>query len=201
MALQQIKQVTGTAVFVPGDDVDTDRIIPARFLKCVTFEGLGEGLFFDVRFDGEGRPLEHPLNSRQARSAKILVGGANFGCGSSREHAPQAVFHFGFRAIVAESFAEIFQGNCTTLGIPCVTLPRAQLREFAALVVENPQAQVDLDLQRRSLTVMGRQFPFFLPESAHHALLAGQWDPLGDLLEGAAPVRSLENSLHYSFPA
>src|SRR5271155_3697611 len=117
MALEKITRVAGRAVHVPGDDIDTDRIIPARYMKCVTFDGLGEFLFHDVRFDENGRPKAHPLNDPEFQGATILIAGRNFGCGSSREHAPQAIYRSGFRAIVAESFAEIFFGNSTTLGL------------------------------------------------------------------------------------
>ena len=114
----------GKAVLVAGDDIDTDRIIPARFMKCVTFEGLGQYSFYDVRFDQDNKSLNHVLDQPENRFANILISGANFGCGSSREHAPQALFYFGFRAIIAQSFAEIFFGNCTTLGIPCISLSK-----------------------------------------------------------------------------
>ena len=111
MALEKITAVTGRAVYVPGNDIDTDRIIPARFMKCVTFDGLGEFLFHDVRKNADGSDQAHPLNDPRFRGATILLSGANFGCGSSREHAPQAIQKYGFRAVVAESFAEIFFGN------------------------------------------------------------------------------------------
>ena len=108
MALEKITAVTGQAVHVPGNDIDTDRIIPARFMKCVTFDGLGEYLFYDVRKDADGNDRAHPLNDARFKSATVLLSGANFGCGSSREHAPQAIQKYGFRGIVAENFAEIF---------------------------------------------------------------------------------------------
>src|SRR6202044_1538714 len=114
MALRKILEVSGTCVSVPGDDVDTDRIIPARYLKCVTFDGLGEFLFNDVRKNADGTDKPHPLNDPRFKGATILLTGANFGCGSSREHAPQAIQKYGFKAILAEGYAEIFFGNCTT---------------------------------------------------------------------------------------
>src|SRR5690625_2976729 len=120
MALEEIKQVTGRGVYVAGDDIDTDRIIPARFMKCITFDGLGEFLFYDVRKNEDGSPKKHPLNEPRFSEATILLSGSNFGCGSSREHAPQAIYRYGFRGIIAESFAEIFFGNSTTLGMPCM---------------------------------------------------------------------------------
>src|ERR1700759_5381333 len=118
MALEKITQVAGRGVYVPGNDIDTDRIIPARFMKCVTFDGLGEFLFYDVRKDpNTGKVTNHPLNDPRFTGATILLSGANFGCGSSREHAPQAIQKYGLKAIIAESYAEIFFGNSTTLGM------------------------------------------------------------------------------------
>ena len=127
MALAKISSVSGRAVHVPGNDIDTDRIIPARFMKCVTFDGLGEFLFHDVRKNADGTDKPHPLNDPRFKGATLLLSGANFGCGSSREHAPQAIQKHGFRAVIAENFAEIFFGNCTTLGIPCATASRADI--------------------------------------------------------------------------
>ena len=123
MALEKITSVTGRSVVVPGDDIDTDRIIPARFMKCVTFDGLGEYMFYDVRFFEDGSEKPHPLNDPRFAGASILLSGENFGCGSSREHAPQAMYRFGIRAVIAESFAEIFFGNSTTLGMPASRRP------------------------------------------------------------------------------
>ena len=128
MTLAKIERVEGQAVHVPGEDIDTDRILPARFLKCVTFEGLGERLFYDARFAPDGSKFDHPLNDPRFAEANVLLADRNFGCGSSREHAPQAIARRGFRAIVAESFAEIFFGNATGLGLPCVSLERARAR-------------------------------------------------------------------------
>ncbi len=122
MSLNKITKVQGTAVYVSGDDIDTDRIIPARFMKCVTFDGLGQYAFYDVRFDENGNSKDHPMDKAEHKEATILISGKNFGCGSSREHAPQSLYHWGIRAIIAESYAEIFFGNCTMLGIPCITL-------------------------------------------------------------------------------
>src|SRR5690606_30539197 len=124
MALEKILKVTGRAVPVVADDVDTDRIIPARFMKCITFDGLGEFAFYDERKNEDGSNKPHPLNEPRYAGAKILISGANFGCGSSREHAPQSLHKYGFRGIVAESFAEIFFGNSCTLGIPCMKVSR-----------------------------------------------------------------------------
>ena len=121
MASKAIQQIAGTAVYVPGDDIDTDRIIPARFMKCITFDGLGEYLFYDVRKAEDGTDKAHNLNDPRYAGASVLISGNNFGCGSSREHAPQAILRAGFEAVIAGSFAEIFFGNATNLGVVCVT--------------------------------------------------------------------------------
>src|SRR5690606_12746903 len=133
-------------VHIPGSDIDTDRIIPARFMKCVTFDGLGEFLFYDVRHEPDGTPKDHPLNDPRFAGASILVSGINFGCGSSREHAPQAISKAGFRAVVAQSFAEIFFGNCATLGIPCVTASAADLETLGAAVEADPSLELAIDV-------------------------------------------------------
>jgi 3-isopropylmalate/(R)-2-methylmalate dehydratase small subunit len=193
MALQKIERISGRAVHVPGSDLDTDQIVPARFLKCVTFEGLGESLFRDLRFDQQGRSLNHPLDRPENAGATILVSGANFGCGSSREHAPQALFHFGIRAVIAESFAEIFFGNCTTLGIPCVSLAKAD-REALARQVEAHQP-VDIDLTTKKIRCGDQTYGFEVPENARRALTGGAWDPLAELLEGLPLAKSLSATL------
>src|SRR5471030_1654737 len=139
MALEKITSVTGRGVCVPGNDIDTDRIIPARYLKCVTFDGLGEGLFADVRRNPDGSEKPHPLNEARFKGATILLSGANFGCGSSREHAPQAIQKYGFKAVVAENFAQILFGNSITLGIPCVMLlPKKISAKFSATTALKP---------------------------------------------------------------
>lgn len=183
MALAKITQVSGTAVHVPGSDIDTDRIIPARFMKCVTFDGLGEFAFYDVRFDKDGKPTGHPLDEPRFKGASVLLSGSNFGCGSSREHAPQALYRFGFRAVIAQSFAEIFFGNCTTLGIPCVCASAEDIAKVAAAVEVNPQIQVTVDVANRRVIYGDDSFSVTLPDTAHDALTSGKWDPIAELLE------------------
>ena len=139
MALDPVTQVSGRAVFIPGADIDTDRIIPARFMKCVTFDGLGEFAFYDVRFDSEtGKKTDHPLNDPRFAGASILVAGVNFGCGSSREHAPQSLRKYGFNGVIAESFAEIFFGNSTTLAMPCVIATAADIVKLRDAIESDP---------------------------------------------------------------
>src|SRR3954470_8908677 len=155
MALENITQVSGRGVYVPGNDIDTDRIIPARFMKCVTFDGLGEFLFYDVRKNADGTDKPHPLNDPRFKGATVLLSGANFGCGSSREHAPQAIQKFGIKAVIAESFAEIFAGNCTTLGIPCIMLAEAEITAIAKAIEKDPKATVTIDLANSTVSWPG----------------------------------------------
>jgi 3-isopropylmalate/(R)-2-methylmalate dehydratase small subunit len=198
MALERIKTVVGRAVHVPGEDIDTDRIIPSRFLRCVTFDGLGEHLFEDVRVGPDGPKTGHPLDDPHRAGATILVGGRNFGCGSSREHAPQAIAKAGFRAIIAESFAEIFFGNSTTLGIPCVSLARADLSKVAHMVDADPNASVTVDLDHGVVRFRdGESFAFSMKPGARDALMGGVWDPIGQLLDGQADVQKLVRGLPY----
>lgn len=188
MALAKITQVTGRAVHVPGADIDTDRIIPARFMKCVTFDGLGEFAFYDVRKDENGNDREHPLNDSRFKGASILLADSNFGCGSSREHAPQALYRFGFRAIIAQSFAEIFFGNCTTLGIPCVIATADDIAALSAAVEANPAVEVTVNLETERVTCGDKSFPITTVKSAREALISGHWDAIGELLEGKDAV-------------
>jgi 3-isopropylmalate/(R)-2-methylmalate dehydratase small subunit len=199
MALRKIEQVVGSGVHVPGEDIDTDRIIPARFLKCVTFDGLGDQLLYDARFAPDGSKTGHPLDDPRFGGATVLIVGRNFGCGSSREHAPQAIAKRGFRALVAESFAEIFFGNATTVGLPCVTLERSHLDELALRTQRRPETVVAIDLIEKCVaTDDGFGSTLSMPEGARQALVAGRWDPIGELLEGREQVRTLAAAIPYA---
>jgi 3-isopropylmalate/(R)-2-methylmalate dehydratase small subunit len=197
MSLEQIKQVKGRAVYVPGEDIDTDQIIPARFLMCVTFDALGGQLFYDARFEAGGKPKVHPLNDARFSGASVLLVNANFGCGSSREHAPQSIHKAGFRAIVGESFAEIFFGNSTTLGIPCVSLTRAEIAELGALVERDPSAEIRVDVEKLEVHAGGKTYKAQLKPSARDALVRGEWDPIAQLLDGKAAVEAKAKELPY----
>lgn len=193
MSINEIKTVTATAIPLLLDDIDTDRIIPARFLRCVTFEGLGAHAFEDDRLQDPG----HPFEQSRFQGAGILVAGRNFGCGSSREHAPQSLMRWGIRAIIAESFAEIFFGNCNSLGIPAVRATRADLDALAAAIEQNPALQVTLDLEQLSVKAGALTFSVSMPESARDALVSGQWDYLGRLLSAEEQVTRHAASIPY----
>lgn len=198
MALAKITQVSGTAVHVTGSDIDTDRIIPARFMKCVTFDGLGEFAFYDVRFDKDGKPTGHPLDEPRFKGASILLSGTNFGCGSSREHAPQALYRFGFRAIIAQSFAEIFFGNCTTLGIPCVMASAEDIAKLAAAVDANPKLEVTVDVANAKVVYGSESFSVTIPTTAHEALTSGKWDPIAELLEAKDAIHARMTAMGFA---
>ena len=197
MALEKITSVTGRGVFVPGNDIDTDRIIPARFMKCVTFDGLGEFLFYDVRKNADGTDKPHPLNDPRFKEATVLLSGTNFGCGSSREHAPQAIQKYGFKAIIAENFAEIFFGNCTTLGIPCAIAGREDIAKIAAAIEKNPQTEIVVDVVKQEIRFAGQTIKAEVRAAARDALVNGRWDPIGELLDGMPAMKTAAAKLPY----
>jgi 3-isopropylmalate/(R)-2-methylmalate dehydratase small subunit len=199
MALDPVTQVPGRAVFIPGADIDTDRIIPARFMKCVTFDGLGEFAFYDVRFNSEtGEKTDHPLNDPRFEGASILVAGVNFGCGSSREHAPQSLKKYGFNGVIAESFAEIFFGNSTTLAMPCVIASAADIVKLREAIEADPSTGITIDVENlRVRTSGGLDFPVTMPASARDALISGRWDPIQELLDNEQAIEAKAGELHY----
>ena len=186
--MSDLHQRSGRAVYVPGNDIDTDRIIPARFLKCVTFDELGPALFYDERFESEGASKGHVLDAPQHAGASVLISDVNFGCGSSREHAPQALQKFGFKVVIAESFAEIFHGNCTTLGIPCLKMAAEPREMLADLVTQLPEAEMLIDLQTKTLIFANQSFNFDMLESSREAFLSGRFDPLDELLVAKSKI-------------
>ena len=197
MALDKITQVAGRGVYVPGNDIDTDRIIPARFMKCVTFDGLGEFLFYDVRKNADGTDKPHPLNDPRFKGATILLSGSNFGCGSSREHAPQAIQKYGIRAVIAENFAEIFFGNSTGLGMPCASAAREDVAKIAAAIEKDPATEVVIDVAKQEIRFAGQTVKATFRDSARDALVNGRWDPIGELLEGLPSAKSTATKLGY----
>lgn len=197
MALDNITSISGTAVHVPGADLDTDRIIPARYLKCVTFDDLADKHFYDVRFDTEGKPTGHPLDDPRFAGASIMLSGPNFGCGSSREHAPQSIYRSGFRAVIAESFAEIFFGNSTTLGMPCVSASADDINALGAALEGQPDVEVNIDLEAMTVSYGATAFAITMPDSARQALVSGRWDPIQELLDNEAGIERVGDGLAY----
>jgi len=195
MSLSPIKKVTGRAVPVEGDDIDTDRIIPARYMRCVTFDGLGEFLFRDIRQTPEGKTTNHPIDQAQFKGSTILVSGMNFGCGSSREHAPQAIVRAGFKAVIAGNFAEIFFGNSTTLGLPCVTAKKEDLEALTHLIKKEPSTEVQIDLENLKVSAGKLSFPVTMKASAQQGLLSGRYDAIADLLANLPKVKELAAQL------
>ena len=190
-------KVEGRAIPLPGDDIDTDQIIPARYLREITFEALGKYAFFDLRFDEKGRPKPHPLNDPRFQGGAVLVVGRNFGCGSSREHAPQSLMRMGIRAFIGESFAEIFSGNCTALGLPAARVTHDDAEAIAGLVAADPKAAVSIDLDAASITVSGRRFSFTMPDSDRRSLLTGEWDTTAVLLSNEKAIRAAAARIPY----
>jgi 3-isopropylmalate/(R)-2-methylmalate dehydratase small subunit len=193
----QTKIIEGTAVHIAGDDIDTDRIIPARFMLSVTFEGLGEHVFCDERFTEKGKLKEHPLNDPAYQGATILLVHKNFGCGSSREHAPQALKRFGFKAFIGESFAEIFISNCTALGMPAVTISAEALGKLIGSINSDPKTLIRMDLLKKEVYLKGMSFPLSIPESARLAFVEGTWDTLNQMLLNRDLIQSKLKSLPY----
>lgn len=191
--MSAITSLTGRGLPLLLDDIDTDRIIPARYLRCVTFDGLGEHAFEDDRKQNPS----HPFDDARFQGASILIAGRNFGCGSSREHAPQSLMRWGIKAIVAESFAEIFFGNCIALGIAAVTAKREDLARLAELTSTQPESQLTVNLVTQRVVCGDISIPCEMSASARDALVSGQWDFLGQLLENQEGIRATADSLPY----
>ncbi len=189
-----IGQVSGRGLVLRGDDIDTDRIIPARFLKCVSFEALGEQAFADDRKELAG---EHPFDQAVHQGASILVVNDNFGCGSSREHAPQALMRWGIRAVLGVSYAEIFQGNCLALGIPCATATPDQIRALQDAVAADPTAEWTLDLQALTFSHGSTSQTISLAPGSLDMLRTGQWDATGQLVARDAELNRTMAALPY----
>jgi len=197
MASDPIQQVTGKGVYVPGDDIDTDRIIPARFMKCITFDGLGDYLFHDVRKNEDGSDKVHNLNDTRFSDASIMISGHNFGCGSSREHAPQSIMRAGYKAVIAGSFAEIFYGNSTNLGIVCVTAADADRETLSGAIETDPDLEITIDVSDHKIWFGDQYITCDMRPGARDSLLRGTYDPLDELLEGAGAVAETAAKLPY----
>jgi 3-isopropylmalate/(R)-2-methylmalate dehydratase small subunit len=194
LASSQITTLTGKGIPLTGNDIDTDRIIPARFLKCITFEGLGEHVFADDRAQLKG---QHAFDQPQYQDATVLVVNRNFGCGSSREHAPQAIAKWGVRAIVGESFAEIFFGNCVALGIPCVMVDSATAIELQTRLANDPQALITIDLEKMQVYCGDFIGSVQMADGPKQMFVTGQWDATGQLVAQADRTQATAQQLPY----
>jgi 3-isopropylmalate/(R)-2-methylmalate dehydratase small subunit len=193
LAVERIREIRGTGLPVRGEDIDTDRIIPARFLKSISFEGLEAHLFEDDR----QQLATHPVSNPAYRTATVMLVNTNFGCGSSREHAPQAIRRRGIRAVIGQSFSEIFFGNSVVLGMPCPTAPRETLAALMSAVEKNPGTEIVVDLSAMRVTADGQSYELSLPAAAREAFLDGSWDATGLLLEDFDQVRAVASRLPY----
>ena len=197
MAIEKISQLAGRALPLAGDNIDTDRIIPARFLRAITFEGLEKHLFEDDRQQLEAVGAHHRIADPAYAGASILLVNANFGCGSSREHAPQAIRRSGIRAVVGESFSEIFFGNSVALGMPCVTADATDVARLMQIVERDPSTQLVVDLDRLRVAAGEATYPIGLPSGARESFLDGTWDATGLLLDKFEAVEAVARRLPY----
>jgi 3-isopropylmalate/(R)-2-methylmalate dehydratase small subunit len=174
--IPEVDYVEGTGIPIRGNDIDTDQIIPARFMKVVTFDGLGQFSFFDLRFDDDDNEKDHPMNEERFQDANIMVVNNNFGCGSSREHAPQALMRWGIDALIGEGFAEIFAGNCLALGIPTVTADHETINDLQQWVDDNPDGEIEVDVAAETVRYGGQEIGVTVDDAQRKALVDGIWD-------------------------
>jgi len=189
----KITQIVGKCISLIGDDIDTDRIIPARFLKCVNFDSLGESVFEDDREILKGK---HPFDLEENKNASILIVNSNFGCGSSREHAPQALMRWGIKAIIGESFAEIFYSNCIAIGIPCFTLPKKSIQVIQKYI-DKKSLFLEIEIKNSSAKSKDLIFDLEMKESSRKMFLSGDWDATRTLLENKNLIENKFKNLPY----
>jgi 3-isopropylmalate/(R)-2-methylmalate dehydratase small subunit len=195
--VETVERVTGTGIPVRGNDIDTDQVIPARFMKVITFDGLGEFAFFDQRFDDEDNEKDHPMNEERFRDASVMVVNVNFGCGSSREHAPQALMRWGIDALIGESFAEIFAGNCLALGIPTVTADHETVSEIQAWTEVNPDGDIEIDVADETVRYGDHEATVTVDEAQRRALVDGVWDTTALMRSNSGAVAEMAATLPY----
>ena len=193
----KIKTFSGRGLPLPGNDIDTDRIIPARFMKCVTFDDLAQYAFYDVRFNEDGSRKDHPMNDEKYKGATVLIVNRNFGCGSSREHAPQSLMRYGIQGIIGESFAEIFADNCTAIGIPVVTAEKADVDNLMSFVQDDPQSEIKIDLEKKEAVYGDFTIAIQQPEQSRKALVQGSWDSTAELLSGVSQIQESAKKIPY----
>ncbi len=189
----KLSEISGKCISLIGDDIDTDRIIPARFLKCINFESLGESVFADDRKTLKGK---HPFDLETNKGAAILIVNSNFGCGSSREHAPQALMRWGIKTIIGESFADIFYSNCIAIGVPCFTLPKATIKKIQTYI-DNKNLFLEIDLLQSTARTQDLKFNLEIKETSKKMFLSGEWDATFKLLENEDLIDKKLNNLPY----
>jgi 3-isopropylmalate/(R)-2-methylmalate dehydratase small subunit len=199
--IPEVTEVSGTGVPIRGNDIDTDQVIPARFMKVVTFDGLGEFAFFDQRFTEDDEPKDHPLNEDRFQDANVMVVNNNFGCGSSREHAPQALMRWGIDALIGESFAEIFAGNCLALGIPTVTASQEDVRDLQNWIEEYPDGEIEIDVAAETVRFDDRAISVTVNEGQRKALVEGIWDTTALMKSNREAIAATADALPYTEPA
>lgn len=195
--VETVERVIGSGIPVRGNDIDTDQVIPARFMKVITFDGLGEFAFFDQRFDDEDNEKDHPMNEERFRDASVMVVNANFGCGSSREHAPQALMRWGIDALIGESFAEIFAGNCLALGIPTVTADHETVSKIQAWTESNPDDDIEIDVADETVRYGDHEATVTVDEAQRRALVDGVWDTTALMQSNSGAVAETAAGLPY----
>jgi len=195
--VETVEHVSGTGIPIRGNDIDTDQIIPARFLKAITFDGLGEFAFFDQRFTENDEQKDHPMNEERFRDSSVMVVNANFGCGSSREHAPQALMRWGIDALIGESFAEIFAGNCLALGIPTATADHGTVSEIQEWIEANPDGEIDLDVENETVRYGDSEVAVTVDEAQRRALVDGVWDTTALMQSNTSAVAETAAALPY----
>jgi 3-isopropylmalate/(R)-2-methylmalate dehydratase small subunit len=199
--IPEVTEVSGTGIPIRGNDIDTDQIIPARFMKVVTFDGLGEFSFFDLRFDEEDNEKDHPMNEERFQDANVMVVNSNFGCGSSREHAPQALMRWGIDAFIGESFAEIFAGNCLALGMPTVTADQETVEAIQDYIDKYPDTEIDIDVENETVSYGDTTVEVTVNEGQRKALVDGIWDTTALMKANENAIRETADSLPYVEPA
>ncbi len=192
-----IRDINGKGIPVPGNNIDTDRIIPARFMKCVTFDSLGEYAFNDERFDEKGNLKNHSFDDKKYEKSSILIVNKNFGCGSSREHAPQALLRYGIRAIIGESFAEIFRGNCISLGLVLIDTEESIINKLMEFVSENNDKSLTINIEEESVSYADRCIQVSIPQTERISLLAGTWNTLAVLMKNKDKIKKTASQLPY----
>ena len=195
--IPSVDYVEGPGIPIRGNDIDTDQIIPARFMKVVTFDGLGEFAFFDLRFDDEDNEKDHPFNEERFQDSNVMVVNNNFGCGSSREHAPQALMRWGIDAIIGEGFAEIFAGNCLALGIPTVTADHETINALQQWVDDNPDGDIEVDVRAETVTYGDNEINVSVDRAQREALVEGNWDTTALMKANKNAIEATASQLPY----